>query len=299
MTRLSHAAGLLVGCIGSIIVSLGAVAVREIGAAEDWQIVFYRAVGLLTGLSALFMFRHRGAVKATWAAGAGAAFAAGPFQGLASVFFVLALTHTTIANAMMTMVATPILAALIGWIILKERVTPSTIIAIAGVAVGISLMTIDGVGTGTGTGSFYAIASAMALAIYLVMLRRGSAGAGDMLSAATVGAAVAILVSAVAIKSFAIEPYEAIICLFWGAVLQTLGAALLTLSARSVPAVELSLIIVLESILGPVWAWTFFREMPGAMTIVGGFVTVIVIALWSLMRVSRERRRIDPPEPLV
>src|SRR3954447_5983745 len=87
LTRLSHAAGVLVGCVGSVIVSLGAVAVREIGAAEDWQIVFYRAVGLLTGLSALFILRHGGAVKATWAAGAPAALAAGPFQGLASVFF--------------------------------------------------------------------------------------------------------------------------------------------------------------------------------------------------------------------
>jgi hypothetical protein len=35
------------------------------------------------------------------------------------------------------------------------------------------------------------------------------------------------------------------------------------------------------------------------MTIVGGVVTVLVIAFWSLFRVSRERRLIDRPEPLV
>jgi drug/metabolite transporter (DMT)-like permease len=211
----------------------------------------------------------------------------------------LALTHTTIANAMMTMIATPVLAAIIGRVILGERVAAVTIAAIFGVVAGIALMTIDGISAGMGLGSLYAVVSATSLAIYLVMLRRGSAGAGDMLFAAQLGALIAMIISAMAVKSFVTGPYEAMICLVWGAVSQTVGAVLLTVSARSVPAAELSLIIVLESILGPIWAWIFVGEMPGTMTLIGGLLTAMVIVAWSLARVSHERRRVDPAEPLV
>jgi DME family drug/metabolite transporter len=262
--------------------------------------VFYRSLGLMAGLSALFIFRYSGHLRATIAASAGAALAAGPFQGIASVFFVLALTHTTIANAMMTQVATPILAAIIGRGILGERVNPVTIAAIVAVALGIALMTLDGLSAGTSAGSLYAIVSAVALAIYLVMLRRGSTEKTDMLTAAMVGALSAMAISAAATKTFAIGPYEAMICLLWGSLLQTTGAAFLTISARSVPAAELSVIIVLESILGPIWGWLVVGEIPGVMTIIGGSFTAMVIAVWSAARVSHERRRgDDPPEALL
>ena len=84
---------------------------------------------------------------------------AGPFQALASIFYILSLTHTTIANAMMTLSATPLVVAALGWLVLQEHVTRLTLAAMIVAGIGIALMTIDGVTIGMGLGSIFAIAN--------------------------------------------------------------------------------------------------------------------------------------------
>lgn len=282
--------GIAIAACGSILMSFGAVMIRQIETATSWQIIFYRSIGLFAGLFLLFAIRNRGHIHASLSAGFTRAVAAGPFQALASIFFILALTHTTIANAMMTLSATPLVVAALGWLVLHEQVTRLTLAAMIVAGIGIALMTIDGVTIGTGLGSIFAIATVLSFAMYIVMLRRGSRnGDVDMLPAVLVGALVAGCVSLFALPSFHIGMHDLIVCLTWGAAVQTIGVALVMTSARYISAGEISLMVLFESVCGPIWAWLFVGEVPRVMTIVGGSLAIGAIAVWLLIRIQQDR----------
>ena len=289
----SYRLGIILAATGEIILSFGGVVIRQIESATSWQIIFYRSIGLLVGLSILYVIRNAGRLKASFTESVPRALSVGPFQGLASIFFILALVHTTIANATLTLSATPLIAGVLGRIFLRERVPVVTVLGMLGAATAIAIMTYDGFNSGAGLGSVFAIANAFAFATYIVMLRRSSrfrhAGKFDMFPAVMVGAIVAGSISLIPMHSLIISTHDLIICFFWGAGVQTAGVALMTTSARMIPAAELSILVLLESVGGPIWAWLLIGELPGALTISGGALMMAVIAAWSLIRLRQER----------
>src|SRR5262249_32512856 len=150
-------------------------------------------MGLFAGLFLLFSIRNWGRLHKSFVTGFTHTVAAGPFWGLAAIFFILSLKHTTIATTMMTLSATPLIVAAVAYLLLHEKVTWATLVTMVVAGIGISLMAIDSVAIGTGLGSLFAVANVVSVAIYIVMVRRGSRGRNlDMLPAGLIGALVAV-----------------------------------------------------------------------------------------------------------
>jgi drug/metabolite transporter (DMT)-like permease len=125
-----------------------------------------------------------------------------------------------------------------------------------------------------------------------------------MLPTVFVGACVSGTVAACVIAAtgtdFSVPFRDALICVSWGGVVQCTGLALIVASARLLPAAELSLLTIVESVAGPFWTWLIMSETPDAWTIAGGAIVVVVATLWSLDQVGRQRRlaeatRVIPP----
>src|SRR4029453_7558993 len=90
----AHLLGILLALSGVLILSFSGVVVRNLERADSWQIIFYRAMGLVVGLSLLLFIRNRGHVKAVIRIALPTAAIAGPLQAASSMCFILALTHT-------------------------------------------------------------------------------------------------------------------------------------------------------------------------------------------------------------
>ncbi len=56
-----------------------------------------------------------------------------------------------------------------------------------------------------------------------------------------------------------------------------LGMALLTVGARLIPAAQVGLITLLETVLGPLWVWLAYNERPSTITVVGGAIVIAAI----------------------
>jgi len=52
-----------------------------------------------------------------------------------------------------------------------------------------------------------------------------------------------------------------------------------TAAVRELPAFELSLLLLLEPVLNPIWTWIVWKEYPGAMTLTGGAIIVVATAI--------------------
>ena len=252
--------------------------------------MFYRALGLIGLLVLYSIWRHRGGtVRAFRAIGwEGGVMAVA--LGLGFICYVFGMLMTTIANVSFIISAGPLFAAALGWLILRERVRPSTWLVIAGAAVGMGLMFADGLKLGGMLGNVIALGLPFTFGIMLVMIRR--AGRRDMVPATCLGGVVTGLIAFVASHDLGVEPQDLAILLWLGVGQLGAGFLLLTIGAKYLPAAETALLALSESILAPIWAWLFIGEIPALLSLIGGLIVLGCVVVQGVKAV-REKRPID------
>lgn len=265
---------LLVLAVG-VIWSSGGLILRGVESATSWQIMFYRSIGMIAFLMVVIAIKERGRVVAPFLAlGRGGLLMALVLAG-SMVCYVLALTGTTVANAMFVMSTGPVFTALLAWLLLGERVRPLTWLAIAAAVAGMGLMSADGLAGGGFAGLLAALGNAVAFASIIVLTRRYRDT--DLLPAFVVGAALLGLVAWLA-TDIAVSPRDATLGLVLGAFHSAAGLALLPLGARRIPAAVVALLMLTEPILAPIWVWLAIDETPTRLALVGGMVVLAAVA---------------------
>lgn len=261
--------------------SLIAIAIRLIDQADTWAVMFWRSVGMLPALVAIILWRSGGRLWAPVRATGVAGLLGGLGLVMAFAGAIFAIRTTTVANAVFLFAATPILAALLARVFLREPVRPVTWGAIALSGAGVFLMVREGLALGMGAGTGAALASALGFAIFTLTLRWGRLA--DMFPALLVGAVLSILVAAgVSVAQggiLAVPLRDIAIAAGMGVVLLTFGMVLFTLGSRVVPAAELALLSMVEVLLAPVWAIVILGEGASAATFLGGAVVLAAVAI--------------------
>ena len=280
--------GLIVA--SSIVVSFGGVIVRNIDAADPWQINFYRATALAVALSVILLIRYgRGAptyVRSIGSAGiAGAALLAA-----AGICFVQALTHTTVANTLFILSAIPFFAAGLARLFLNERLHRITLVTMVAAAAGILIMIGDGIGAGSIYGDAMALATALSFASFAVIVRRKRQV--DMLPAVWLsGLIIAAIAFLVRFGDIDISLHDIALCIVWGGVLSGFANSLFVIAARHLAAAEVTLFMLLEFALGPLWVWLFIGEKPSRWALMGGAVVIGSVAIRALVQLRHPLSR--------
>lgn len=265
--------------------SLMGLGLRQIEAATVWQILFWRSVGAVLVLFAFIC----------WSSG-GRPFAqirrvglAGVLGGFGLVFAfagsIYAIQTTTIANAVFLFTASPFVAAILGWIVLGERVKPWTWAAIGLAVFGMYLMVREGLAIGALAGNIAALLSATGFGAFSVCLRWGKVN--DMLPVSMLGGVFAMITAAIVLTlqgdAIAVSAHDMGMAALIGAVILALGMVMYTLGSRVIPAAELTLLSMVEVLLGPVWVFLFLGETASTNTFVGGGVLLVAVALNAVM----------------
>lgn len=273
--------------------SLGGLFIRSIEAADEWQILFWRSLGLAAALLVLIAFRSRGKVAAAFHRAGRAAVIAGLCLAAGFTCFIFSMTHTTVANTLFLLSAGPFIAAILARLLLGEAVRRATWIAMAAAALGVAVMVGDGVAAGDPFGDLTALGAAIGFAGYAVALRGGRGT--DMMPATCLAGLAGALAAGLAIAAggsgFAVTAPDLALCLVYGAVAIAGSLAIYTIGSRHVPAAELMLLALTEVVLGPVWVWLAFSEIPGLPTLLGGAILLLAITGQAL---SGMRRRPPP-----
>ena len=193
------------------------------------------------------------------------------------------MTETTAANLVFIISLNPVICALLGWMILKERVPWQTWLAIVLALSGVGVIVSNGLSVGTVSGDLLAFGVAICMAITLTAAR--SSGKNIMTSLA-----IGALVSA-CIAAFWAQP-ATLPVVSWGWLalnaLLVIPAALglLIIGPRYLPASEVAMFFLLEPILTPVWMWLIFGEMPTRQALLGGVIVLVTLFAHSLWRLN-------------
>ncbi|AZL58677.1 DMT family transporter [Tabrizicola piscis] len=265
--------------------SLMGLGLRQIEAASVWQILFWRSVGMVPVLFAFIWWRSGGrpfaAIRKVGLAGViggcGLVFA---FAGA-----IYAIQTTTIANAVFLFTASPFVAAILGWIILGERVGRWTWVAIGLAVIGMYLMVREGLAMGELAGNIAALLSAVGFGAFSVALRWGKVG--QMLPVSMLGGVFSVLVAGLVLTAsgepIVVSGWDIGVSLGIGAVILALGMVMYTLGSKVIPAAELTLLSLIEVLLAPMWVFAFLGETASAATFVGGGVLLAAVVLNAVM----------------
>lgn len=303
MTATENAAGKAAGetRLGVVLVfgsalcwSMGGAIARFIETGDNWTVVFWRSVFAAAFLLGFMLWRDgpRGMLALFRGMGLPGIFVAACFA-VASTSFVVALAHTTVANVMLMNAGVPLLAALLAWLLFRERVSLPTWVAIAAVIAGVAVMVSDSLtGAVSPLGDGLAVLIAVSFAMATVVTRRFASV--RMTPATCLSAVMSAAFAATQAGGFAVPGSDFAWLFAFGALNLGLGLALFASGARLIPAAYAALIGTFEPLLGPVWAWLIHGEVPSTRTVVGGCIIFAALMVHLLLEL---RRGLGPKRP--
>ena len=169
----SPALGATAILLAGVVLSFSGLIVRHIEAADDWQIVFYRSLVVAISLTLLMILRDRLKFILVVRRSGWAGLCAGLSIAVSMVTFVLAINATSVANTLFMLAAAPFLAAVLGWLLLRERLERATWVAMLLALGGVGAMVWHGVTGGSLFGNAMALLTALGFAGFSVALRFG------------------------------------------------------------------------------------------------------------------------------
>lgn len=244
--------------------------------ATAWQINFYRSLSLFAFVFVFLLLRYGAGAHRMLKESGSKAIVAGLILSGAMICNIVALVHTTVANAVLVMAGGPILAAVIGRIVLKEETSPMLWISIGLTLVGIVVMVGGNYSEDRLFGDLVALLGVVFFGFYAVAIRYGKST--DMTPAVMFGgisgAFVAGVMCFVTNTGFSVPVTDIYLCLILGIFQLGIGSVLFAIAAQSVPAVGLTLYALGEPLLAPLWAWLGVGEAPGFLALVGGGILI-------------------------
>ena len=271
---------ILLVCSGYVVASFSGLIVRllEVG---PMVMNFYRALFLMCAVMILLAIRHRGAAVVRVIGVGWPGLLAGMMLAITVITFIQSLTHTTVANTLFVLGAIPFVTAALAWMFLGERPNSATLVTMAIAFGGIVIMIGEGFTVGSAYGNVMAVLATLCFAIYAVLVRRYRQI--DMLPAILISTFIIMAVVALMRQGeLEISRQGLLLCLLWGGVMSGFTSAVFIFASRHVVAAELTLFMLLEFALGPVWVWLFINEIPSRWTLVGGVLVISALAGRSL-----------------
>ncbi len=259
----------------SVVISFSGLIVRilEVG---PLVMNFYRGMFLMCAVMVLLVVRYRGATIVRVISVGWSGIIAGIMLAAAAITFLQSLTHTTVANTLFVLGAIPFVTAALAWIFLKERPNSATLVTMVIAFSGIVIMIGEGFTIGAAYGNVMALLTTLSFSIYAVLVRRNRQV--DMLPAILISTLIIMVVVALMRQGeLEISRQDLWLCLLWGGVMSGFTSACFIVASRHIVAAELTIFMLLEFALGPVWVWLFVNESPSRWTLVGGALVICAV----------------------
>ncbi len=281
--------GMVLLIISSVGISFGGLISRNLEAADAWQINIHKSYSTALVVIIILLFRYRGCVVGQMRQIGRPGLLGACLLTIVGITFMQAFTTTTVANTLFMLSAIPFVTAALGWVFLRESLNRVTIITMIAASAGIGVMLVEGIGGGSMYGNLMALITTIGFSGYAVILRLNRDV--DMLPAFLLATIMLCTVAlGVKIGDWSLSWWDFALCFIWGGVLSGIGNILFIIAARYLYAAEVTLFMLLEFALGPLWVWLFVNEAPSRWTLVGGSLIISAVIARTIYQVSVSNR---------
>ena len=251
---------------------------------DTWGLVFYRGIiPFLTVFLGMLLIYRLSFFKILFNSGYHGLIYIGTFS-ITNITFVVSIQNTNVANTLVMIATAPMISAILGSIFLKEPPDKKTWISIIITFFAIIYIFFDSLKIGNFYGDILGFITALGLAVGAVTIR--SAKSKNLVPAAVVGKLIVATFALFFIESFALINKDLYIIPLMCIMCVAIPFVLVTIAPRFIPAAEVNLFFLLETIIGPIWVWLIIKEQPSIETLYGGVIIIVTIAIHSFLKLK-------------
>jgi len=257
----------------------------RLSSVDTWSLVFYRGIiPFLTVLIGMLIIYKYEFFKMLITSGHHGLIYIVTFS-ITNIAFVVSIQNTNVANTLVMIAMAPMLSAILGAFFLKEMPDSKTWIAIGITFIAAVYIFYDSLQLGSIFGDLLGLLCALGLAVGAVTIR--SAKNKNLVPAAVVGKLVVAIFAMFFIETYALLDRDLLIVPLMCVMCVAIPFVLVTIAPRFIPAEEVNLFFLLETIIGPIWVWMVIKEQPSLETIQGGVIIILTIATHSFLKLKK------------
>ena len=277
MKIISKIPGPILVFMGAFSLSFGGLIVKSFEGSTLWQILFWRSLFFsLTVLFFLIITYKKNLFKAFYESGL-----PGFFGGIVLSFgfcgYVFAMYNTTVANTNFIISTQILFLAIFGYLFLKEKISSLTLASIILAITGVLLMVGSSLSPGEMSGKLAAFSMPITFAVLIIVVRKFPNV--DMVPAQFIAGISSCFIGFLLLEKLMISTHDILLGFTAGFFQVGFGFIFITMGARSTPSAMVGIIMLSESILGPMWAFLFVGERPSLFTLIGGGVILFAVML--------------------
>ena len=252
---------------------------------DTWGLVFYRGIiPFFTVFFGMLLIYKLNFFKILFNSGFHGIIYIATFS-ITNITFVVSIQNTNVANTLVMIATAPMLSAILGAIFLKEPPDRKTFISIIITFIAIVYIFFDSLKVGNFYGDILGFVTALGLAVGAITIR--SAKTKNLVPAAVIGKLFVASFALFFIESFTLIDKDLFIVPLMCILCVAIPFVLVTIAPRFIPAAEVNLFFLLETIIGPIWVWVIINEQPSVETLQGGAIIITTIAIHSFLKLRK------------
>jgi len=282
MSILKKFPGPLLVFLGAVCLSFGGLIVKSFEGANLWQILFWRQFffSVIVAIYLLFTYR-KNFFKSFYNSGL-PGFIGGIILAIGFAAYVFSMYTTTVANTNFIITTETIFLALFGYFFLKEKINLITFISIILGMSGVLIILGNSLSIQTSEqflGNIVAFIMPISFAVLVVIIRKYPNV--DMVPAQFTAGVAAGIIGFLVAGQLSISIHDLFLALMAGFFQIGFGFILITVGSQTTPAAVVGVMMLTESVFGPLWAWLFINEVPPIAVIIGGSIIIFSILFQS------------------
>ena len=288
MNIIRNLPGPLLIFLGALSLSTGGLIVKSFDGATLWQILFWRSLFFsLTVLTFLIISYKKDTFKAFYKSGL-PGFFGGVILSFGFCGYVFAMYNTTVANTNFIISLQILFLAIFGYFFLKEKISALTLFSIILALSGVLLMVGNSLTPGELSGNLAAFTMPITFAVLIMIVRKFPTV--DMVPAQFIAGLSSCLIGFVLSTKILISPHDIFLGFIAGFFQVGFGFIFITIGARTTPSAMVGIIMLSESVLGPIWAFLFVSERPSIFGLIGGAIilSAVLLQFYSLFNKSKK-----------
>ena len=284
MNILKNLPGPLLIFLGALSLSFGGLIVKSFEGATLWQILFWRSLFFSLTVLAFLIITYKSKVLKSFYNSGLLGFIGGLVLSIGFCGYVFAMYNTTVANTNFIISLQILFLSIFGFFFLKEKINLVTLTSIILALSGVLLMVGNSLSPGELSGNLAAFTMPVTFAVLIMIVRRFPSV--DMVPAQFVAGISSCLIGLSLSPTIMISPHDIFLGFLAGFFQIGFGFIFITIGARTTPSAMVGIIMLSESVLGPIWAFLFVSEIPSLYGLIGGAIILFAVLLqfYTLLR---------------
>jgi len=274
--------------LGAVSLSFGGLIVKSFEGATLWQILFWRSFFFSITVLVFLIITYKKKLFDSFYLSGLPGFIAGVILSLGFCGYVVAMYSTTVANTNFIISLQILFLAVFGYFFLKEKISSITLFSIILAMIGVLIMVGNSLTPGELTGNLAAFSMPITFAVLIIVVRKYPLI--DMVPAQFVAGICCCIIGYILSNKIMISYHDIFLGFLAGFFQIGFGFIFITIGARTTPSAMVGIIMLSESVLGPLWAFLFVSERPSIFSLIGGatILLAVLIQFYTLMKKSEK-----------